>query len=111
MSLLQHHAEYRAARAKWLEEQRKGVAEAAETVAATTGVPAKLILGTERIRPIAAARHELMVRLWAEGNSIAQIGRLLERDHTTVIYGLRKAMGREAYLDKVRPARPRKVAP
>ncbi len=59
------------------------------------------ILGRERTRHIAAARRELYVQLWRSGMSIADVGRTLGMNHATIIYGLRKAMGRDEYEREV----------
>lgn len=36
-----------------------------------------------------APRRKLWLKLWEDGMSIAQIGRFTQRDHTTVLWGLR----------------------
>lgn len=49
------------------------------------------LTGPSKLRYICEARWEAMRRLRERGVSKSTIGRLLNRDHTTVIYGLRKA--------------------
>jgi DNA-binding CsgD family transcriptional regulator len=44
-----------------------------------------------RNRPLVHARWAFMVAMHRRGASLPRIGRLLDRDHTTVMYGLRKA--------------------
>lgn len=108
MSLQQRHALYLERREADLEFRRIRVRELAAVVQSETGVPVDAILGYRRTKEISGARQSLMVRLWREGNSIAQVGRLLRRDHQTVIYGLRTALGHEVYAAE---ARMRKAAP
>lgn len=47
------------------------------------------VLGQSRTRPAVLARWSVMRRLRNDGFSTTQIGRWLDRDHSTVIYGLR----------------------
>lgn len=48
--------------------------------------------GPRRYKSLVAARHELMWRIKTElpHCSYPQIGRFLNRDHTTILYGVRK---------------------
>jgi chromosomal replication initiator protein len=49
------------------------------------------VMGQSRSRHIAKVRHHVMWRLKKElGMSLDQIGRLLNRDHTTVLYAIRR---------------------
>jgi chromosomal replication initiation ATPase DnaA len=63
-----------------------------ESVARRHGVSVDGLLGRARTAPLAAARHDLMCCLWASGVAYAEIGRLLGRDHTTVMHGVRRAL-------------------
>lgn len=55
------------------------------------GCKAKDILGYSRVRNIAKARHEAVYLIAAHTNhSIAQIARLMNRDHTSTMASLRK---------------------
>lgn len=47
------------------------------------------VLGSSRTRPAVLARWDVMRRLRNDGFSTPQIGRWLDRDHSTVVYGLR----------------------
>jgi hypothetical protein len=38
-----------------------------------------------------------MAALWLSGITIADVGRVMGRDHTSVLHGVRKALGPEAY--------------
>ncbi len=59
-------------------------------VAIEHGIPPALILGKQRQRQIAAARHHAMYRISQETDmSMAEIGRHMGRDHTTVIAGVK----------------------
>jgi chromosomal replication initiator protein len=61
-------------------------------VAARHGVTVREVLGSARSGLIVEARHAAMVEVRLEfGDSAAAIGRLFNRDHTTVLYALRKA--------------------
>jgi chromosomal replication initiation ATPase DnaA len=101
MSLLTHHREYRELRRLMVEKQRAAVAEVAAPIAEETGVPIGLIMGRDRTREVSAARHRLMAALWRQGHSVTWIARVLERDHTTVMSGLRKALGADVYKAEV----------
>jgi chromosomal replication initiation ATPase DnaA len=52
--------------------------------------------GPERHRPIAWARQDFMLSAERAGYSLSEIGRFLNRDHTTVLHGIRAAKKREA---------------
>ena len=49
------------------------------------------ITGPSRMRHLCEARREIMRQLRAKGWSTTRIGRLLNRDHSTVVDGLRRA--------------------
>lgn len=49
------------------------------------------ITGPCRARPLAYLRFAIMEQMRAKGMSLPTIGRLLHRDHTTILYGLRQA--------------------
>lgn len=70
---------------------------ASELARSTPGVTEGEILDGTRTRSVAAARRAIFVALFSEGWSIAEVGRGLGYDHTTVIAGMRKAMGDDAY--------------
>lgn len=85
----------------WEARQRARACIAAEAVAAETGVPAEAILGRRRYAPIVKARHRLFVTLWREGHSIAEVARMLQMNHATVIAGLRLELGNNVYEEEV----------
>lgn len=60
-----------------------------------TGVSAAALLGVTQVARVVRARQLAMLRLQKHGASLNQIGRVLNRHHTTVLYGVRKAKERE----------------
>lgn len=68
------------------------IAEIIAEVAKETGLTVAMIVGDRRSRPIVAARHMAHWRVAREtGASLAAIGRAFgDRDHTTIIHGIRK---------------------
>ena len=62
-----------------------------ERAAKITGYPVSVLRGPARDRPICMVRWAVMATLRARGLSLPTIGRLLNRDHTTVISGLERA--------------------
>lgn len=50
------------------------------------------VLGRCRCTPTSWLRQAVMLRLWREGLSMEAVGRLLGRDHSTVSYGIARAM-------------------
>lgn len=61
-------------------------------VAAAHGMKPKDILGRRRSKPFVTARHAVICALADNtGLSLAGIGRLINKDHTTVLHALRKA--------------------
>lgn len=74
---------------------------AIEIVGMETNVPRQFLMETTSrgIQQISMARQLLMWLLWQTGKfSYPQIGRMLQRDHTTVMYGVR-AMHRRRCRD------------
>lgn len=68
------------------------IAEIIAAVAKETGMTVAMLVGDRRSRPIVAARHMAYWRVAREtGASLAAIGRAFgDRDHTTIIHGIRK---------------------
>ena len=62
-----------------------------ERAAEVSGYPVSVLRGPARDRPICMVRWAVMANLRARGLSLPTIGRLLNRDHTTVISGLERA--------------------
>ena len=55
------------------------------------GLTAADLVGPSRVRSVCIVRWRAMKALRAKGHSCSSIGRLLNRDHTTVLHGLRRA--------------------
>lgn len=69
-------------------------------VAMTYGVPPKLLISNHRGEDAVRARHIVMWRLRNQlGFSYPKIGRILSRDHTTVMHGVKKVQGK---MDSIR---------
>ncbi len=68
------------------------IAEIIADVAKQTGLTVAMLTGDRRSKPIVAARHLAYWRAAREtGASLAAIGRVFgDRDHTTIIHGIRK---------------------
>lgn len=62
-----------------------------ERAAEISGYPVSVLRGPARDRPICMVRWAVMAILRARGLSLATIGRLLNRHHTSVISGLERA--------------------
>lgn len=76
----------------------------AEAVARTCGLPRARLFGPAQDRRSARARHLLMylLRELCAGASFPTIGFFLNRDHTTVIYGVRRIAGELARDEALR---------
>lgn len=59
-------------------------------VSARHGVPVDAIMGRERTQRITRARQEAMALARQGGRSLEQIARVFQRDHTTVMDGIRR---------------------
>lgn len=60
-------------------------------VATKHGFTVNEMVSHRRARPLVIARHEAMWRCFKETPcSLPQIGRLFDRDHTTVLHAIRK---------------------
>jgi chromosomal replication initiator protein len=64
--------------------------EAIRTVSAATGIPPSVVLSPTRTAHVARARHVAMAICRAKGMSLSEIGRAFNRDHTSVLNGLRR---------------------
>lgn len=67
--------------------------EIIEEVAAETGVSYGEIIGDCRSVAVTAARHMAIVRvlLWKPHLSLADVGRIFRRDHSTIHYAMKRA--------------------
>lgn len=85
-----------------------GMAEVLEAVARGCGIDRQTLVASGQRQPVVRARQLVMylIRELCPGTSLQAIGFLLDRDHTTVLYGCRRAAAllgrdrafREAYL-------------
>ncbi len=85
-----------------------GMAEVLEAVARGAGIDRQTLIAPDQRRTVVRARQLVMylIRELCPGTSLQAIGCLLDRDHTTVLYGCRRAAAlltrdrafREAYL-------------
>jgi hypothetical protein len=66
-----------------------GMRRAAYSVSVETGYTLKELRGSSRSSPLVRARWECFARCRAEGYSMPAIGKFFNRDHTTVLHGLR----------------------
>jgi len=74
-------------------------------VASCYGLPLEKLQGAQRHRPLPEARHLAMLIIRESTClSLPQIGRIFDRDHTTVLVGIRQARRRLAR--SVSPAQP-----
>ncbi len=71
-------------------QPRNGLREIVQRVARTAGVPVDQLRGPSRDRHLVHLRRIAMVEARKAGYSLPAIGRELNRDHTTVLYGLRQ---------------------
>lgn len=62
-----------------------------QKLARATGVAQADLFGIDRHRRVVRARWAIMVVLRERGNSMKAIGRIVMRDHTTVVSGLQRA--------------------
>lgn len=73
-----------------MEDNVNDESEAIRAVAEEYGVTAPQIMGRSRKSRIAEARHVAMLLLRTDsGLSTVRIGKLLQRDHSTVVVGIR----------------------
>jgi hypothetical protein len=72
-------------------DPRSVVAEVVEQVSAERGVPVSDIMSNRRRGLLSEARHEVMWRLFKNTTlSCVEIGRQLNKDHSSVLYAIRK---------------------
>lgn len=69
------------------------------------GVTFAMIRSQRRDKRVVFIRHKIMYRMYAEtGLSMPQIGRLMHRDHTAVLHGIRRHMARMASMGMMEAA-------
>jgi chromosomal replication initiation ATPase DnaA len=72
------------------------IREAFEEVASMTGVPFHQIIGPDQNKRVSHARQLGMFIARERGATLQQIGNILGRYHTTVMYGIRAEKARRA---------------
>lgn len=50
------------------------------------------ILGPRKFKPLVAVRRKCIVVLRQKGHTTTEIGRIMNRDHTTIVHALQKSM-------------------
>lgn len=70
--------------------RKRMIREIAVDVCRGHGIPLSQVLSESRVRRIARVRQEIMWRSYEAGHSLPKIGRVLNRDHTTVLWGVRQ---------------------
>ncbi|QLH13571.1 hypothetical protein HYQ43_04635 [Paracoccus pantotrophus] len=84
-------AQIEEARAIAAQPGRAAVMRAIRDVSAQSGVPVGAIMGHDRRPRIVAARHLAMRVAHDAGVPLAEIGRVMGRDHTSVMHAVRKS--------------------
>ena len=74
---------------------RASAGEIAARIAADHGLTLADIAGRGNRRSLSVARQAAMLACARAGFGSAHIGRVLRRDHTTVLFGIARAMARE----------------
>lgn len=54
-------------------------------------IPPQDILSSNTSKSVSSARNYAYLRMWSEGMSLPEIGRMMGRHHTTILSGARKA--------------------
>lgn len=67
-----------------------------DTIAERHKLTREDILGTRKMRPIIDARHECIALFRSRGFSTLAIGRIMQRDHSTIVHALQKMNFQEA---------------
>lgn len=75
-------------------KKRRTVRDFVEEVSTETGVPVAAILSKNRTRKFCVPRQEVFLRAHEYGLSLSHIGRVFDRDHTTILHGIRAARKR-----------------
>lgn len=70
---------------------------AIERASALSGLSVDVLRGRSRLRRVCVVRWAVMLALRLKGLSLPAIGRLLNRDHSTVLSGIERANGLRRY--------------
>lgn len=85
-------------------ERQSRADEAISVVSGQTGVSREKILGRRRTEDVAKARHQVWKMLHEDGWSFSRIARRFNRDHTTIMHGVKKAE-EGAEIQSIKPER------
>ncbi len=78
--------------------KRRGFLWIAALVSIKHGIDLETVLARGRSKTVMLARRDLYLQLRMQGLSLPEIGSLLDRDHTTILHGLRPRGARKAAL-------------
>ena len=78
------------------ETRREFLARSITEAATAHGVAPHRVAGPDRDRPAAQARQDVYLALREAGWTLPQIGKAMNRDHTTVMSGIAAAQARRA---------------
>lgn len=70
--------------------------DVAAGLAAAHGLTFADLTARDNSQRVSAVRQAAMLALWRHGFRLTEIGRVLSRDHTTVLFGIDRAKAREA---------------
>lgn len=82
----------------------RGLLSLAVRAAQKYHVPLDHVLGRRRTAPVVQARHELWVFVYELVPSTTVVGEIFDRDHTTILVGMRQHCDREAVRTAVEVA-------
>lgn len=70
---------------------RERTLEAVREVGARYGIALDVLLSDRRDRPTAWARFHCYAHLYERGMTASEIGRIFNRDHSTILHGIKRA--------------------
>jgi len=70
-----------------------------DAIAELHGYTVEDILGKSKVRPLVEVRRKCVVRLRKKGYSTTEIGRIMQRDHSTILHSLQKMAAMESAND------------
>lgn len=78
---------------------REAIMRRLEAIAERRGVPMSLIMSDRRYSKVARARWEMWAMLRDDGWSLPRIAAFFDRDHTTVLHGIKAHHSRKSEID------------
>jgi len=70
-----------------------------DAIAELYGYTVEDILGKSKVKPLVEVRRKCVVRLRKKGYSTTEIGRIMQRDHSTIVHSLQKMAAMESAND------------